>query len=111
MYLCLSGVQNGTSYIELTERYFEASPLNLSRFEPDYSQQCYDATWLLARGLNEVMKGIIFPKNCSILRSVIVVKGSIVITLYNYAISLVLLIRRCQRGMDRVIKFVHVVYK
>ena len=34
------------------------SPFNITRLQPDYSQQCYDATWTLARGLNEVVKSM-----------------------------------------------------
>lgn len=43
-------------YYNLTELYHVASPLNFSRLDPDYSQQCYDATWTLARGLDAVVK-------------------------------------------------------
>lgn len=49
-------IQNGTMYYDLTELYHVASPLNFSRLDPDYSQQCYDATWTLARGLDAVVK-------------------------------------------------------
>ena len=49
-------LQNGTMYYDLTERYHVASPLNISRLDPDYSQQCYDATWTLARSLDGVIK-------------------------------------------------------
>ena len=43
-------------YYNLTELYREASPLNISRLTPDYAQQCYDAIWALARGLDAVIK-------------------------------------------------------
>ena len=49
-------IQNGTMYNDLTELYHVASPLNLTRLSPDYAQQCYDATWALARGLDVVVR-------------------------------------------------------
>ena len=50
--LCL---QNGTVIEEHYEEYLKASTLNITSL--NFYQQCYDATWTMARALNSTLNG------------------------------------------------------
>ena len=52
---------------EAYEAHLQASPFNLSElFHMEY-QVCYDATWTLARAINNTLQGAVLHNNCYII--------------------------------------------